>query len=228
VGGFGKQKDWGTRGYVVLLTDKASHEETIVLAFRGTANLTNWAEDADFPLVPFDACPSCKVHLGFYESWTSVAHQSIAAVRALRTEHPTARLLITGHSLGAAMAVLAATHLFFKEAVPAMEIYTFGQPRVGNPAFRSAFNQLTSQQQPGAAAFRVVHWRDPIPLAPFQWMGYEHTATEVWYNEDSSNHTVCDGSGEDAKCSRSLPMDLLYFLDHRHYLDRQTGRKSCD
>ena len=71
------------------------------------------------------------------------------------------------------------THPIFKEAVPAMEIYTFGQPRVGNPAFRSAFNQLTSQQQPGAAAFRVVHWRDPIPLAPFQWMGYEHTATEV-------------------------------------------------
>ena len=50
--------------------------------------------------------------------------------------HPSAKVLVTGHSLGAALATLAAVD--FKRNVPGitddnMDVYTFGSPRIGTP-----------------------------------------------------------------------------------------------
>jgi len=225
VGGFGKVQRWGTRGFVGALS-----ENRIVVSFRGSANLTNWIEDFDFvTLVPYAECPECKVHEGFYKSWVSVARGITAAVKELRAHMPKADILVTGHSLGAAMAALAAVHLYYSEGLPVSHVYTFGQPRVGNAEFHHFFNNGTTQREknePGVA-YRVVHWRDPVPRGPFQWMGYEHTSTEVWYNEDSTNFVTCDKTGEDPLCSLSKPFDLLSAGDHRSYLGRPTGKAAC-
>ena len=53
-----------------------------------------------------------------------------------------ARLLVTGHSLGGALATLAAFDI--KQAVPAlrMEVYTFGTPYPGNRAFAREYDAL--------------------------------------------------------------------------------------
>jgi hypothetical protein len=226
VGGFGVVKKWGTRAVIAVLPGYG-----ISVAFRGSANITNWLEDFDFfGLVPYhDACPTCRVHEGFYQSWFSLARPVLQAVSDLHAESPKAEILVTGHSLGAAQAVLAATELYYDKGLPVTQVYTYGQPRVGNRAFRQFYNNGTSKRQyakPGAS-FRVVHWRDPVPQLPFNWLGFEHTSTEVWYNEHSSNFTVCDGSGEDPKCSRSLGLDLLDASDHTSYLARPTGGASC-
>jgi putative lipase involved disintegration of autophagic bodies len=60
-----------------------------------------------------DACPECKVHAGFYMSWLSIARELSAAVVQLRTKYPKADVLVTGHSLGAAMAVSSARRALF-------------------------------------------------------------------------------------------------------------------
>jgi len=226
VGGFGKIAQWGTRAIVAALSN-----ERIVVSFRGSANLTNWIEDFDFiSQVPYaEACPTCRVHMGFYKSWVSVARKVSDAVTALRAVHPKADILVTGHSLGAAMAALAATHFYYSLGLPVTHVYTYGQPRVGNKDFHHFYNNGTSSRQyakPGAS-YRIVHWRDPVAQAPFRWMGYEHTSSEVWYNEKSTSHTVCDGTGEDHKCSGSLGFDLLAMADHISYLGRPTGGASC-
>ena len=68
--------------------------------------------------------------------------------------------LVTGHSLGAALATLAGLHAPFDRVV------TFGEPRVGvkiDREFRSGEHT------------RYVNGRDPVPLVPFRWpFGFEH------------------------------------------------------
>lgn len=225
VGGFGHVARWGTRAVVTVL-----NHDRISVAFRGSANLTNWLEDADFwVLLPYNGCPQCRVHGGFYKSWRSLARQVVTLVAELCKQYPKAEILLTGHSLGAAQAVLAATDLYYNEGLPVTEVYTYGQPRVGNTQFHHYFNNGTSQRQyhHNGSAFRVVHWRDPVPHLGWRWMGFEHTSTEVWYDEQSTQHTVCDGSGEDPNCSLSKPLSLLHGSDHTSYLARPTGAAAC-
>ena len=124
----------------------------------GSANLTNWLYDFDaLDMSPAEYCDGCMVHTGFYRSWLSVARKVTEEVQRLRQLHPGAKLLVTGHSLGAAMAVLAATHLHYVDALSVHAVYTFGQPRVGNAAFLDYFSAIDDK----FAAFRVVHYRDP-------------------------------------------------------------------
>lgn len=68
----------------------------------------------------------------------SVAASRLRSARLIRTSSwadsgPDAKLLITGHSLGGAAAVIAAVALH--AIVPDPVVYTFGAPRVGNGFF---------------------------------------------------------------------------------------------
>ena len=72
--------------------------------------------------------------------------------------------------------------------------------------------------------------KDPVPHLGPEWIGFRHTDTEVFYNENSSWHKVCDGTGEDPSCSlnQSLAVCLLHSLDHVSYLNRPTGGQTCN
>ena len=52
----------------------------------------------------------------------------------------TTRLFLTGHSLGGALAVLAGAVLQFETNRSVTGVYTYGQPRVGDPDFSAAFD----------------------------------------------------------------------------------------
>jgi len=135
--------------------------------------------------------------------------------------YPTATLAITGHSLGAALAEIAAIDLilynFWNSSIT---LYTYGQPRVGNLPFASLFDYYISD------AYRVIHYADLVPHVPIIAQGFWHTAREVWYNEDFSNYTICNGSGEDPACSDSLwfPTSIP---DHLNYFNIQMGFGNC-
>ena len=76
------------------------------------------------------------MHQGFYAAYTSVSSQVNAAVKALMIRYPTATFLITGHSLGGALATFAGVDIKTTLGVTTrMTMYTFGSPRTGNQAF---------------------------------------------------------------------------------------------
>ena len=94
-----------TFGYVAFNKET----DTVVVAYRGTHNTQNWVEDADSVLVDYPAAPhGAKVHEGFYLDYVALSSQTIEAVRKHITLNPGASLTVTGHSLGAALATLAA------------------------------------------------------------------------------------------------------------------------
>ncbi|CAM6100070.1 unnamed protein product [Calypogeia fissa] len=88
-------------------------------------------------------------------------------VKGLLAENPNAKLFITGHSLGGALAMLYAGMLYYfgenSVANRIGSVYTFGQPRVGDETFAQfMLDNLTIERY-----FRVVYCNDIVPRLPF-------------------------------------------------------------
>jgi hypothetical protein len=60
-------------------------------------------------------------------------------------------------------------------------------------------------------------------------MGFHHVGTEVFYNKESSNYTICGGSGEDPDCSNSVAKvdNILYLSEHGTYIKLDTSHPKC-
>ena len=136
-----------TRGFVGVCDTHA------VLAFRGSDPLTlpTWLTDAVVRLVERDDYDG-RVHLGFSSALRRTWDQVSAVLDAVG-DRP---LFLAGHSMGGALAVLTAVRLA-KLGRPPVATYTFGAPRVGDPAFCAAYALPT---------YRVVNRLDLVPEMP--------------------------------------------------------------
>ena len=157
-----------TRVLVVDLPD------CIIIAFRGSKSLQNWLTDAQFWRRQIGATgEGGEVHHGFLD-----AHESIIGdlVKHLLAGH-CKPIFVTGHSLGGALAILAALELK-RQGFAIAQVYTFGQPRVGNGAFKSRYDGAL-----GAQTFRVVYEEDIVPRVPHLpdfTDPYRHVGTEAF------------------------------------------------
>merc|ERR1711920_267872 len=92
-------------------------------------------------------------------------------------------LIVTGHSLGAAVSTLGMFHLQ-RKGYNVVQGYVFESPRVGNRAWSAAFQKAFGREVP---VFRVTHSHDVVPRVPPQLHGlhlgfdYTHVASEVFY-----------------------------------------------
>lgn len=192
--------------------------DQIVVAFRGSSNIKNWIADLTFSKVPYpnSACSGCEVHEGFLEVWQSVQTQVLPDVQALANAHPNSQILVTGHSLGAAVSVHAALNIMLSTSFSGdLTNYNFGLPRDGNPAFAAWAASILPQGK----VFRVTHSRDPVPHVPPMDFGFLHCPTERWYDNDGdTSYATCNDSptAEDPNCSDSvIPFGID---DHLLYL----------
>jgi predicted lipase len=151
------------------------NDKHIVVAFRGTESpttidgLKDWllTNAANLLIVPegrmgtdFAAAGvGARFHQGFVTAITDIWEPVFKAVDAERKKDDRP-LWITGHSLGGALATLAAW-LFNRNFIPVHQIYTFGAPMVGNDEAAKAFNKAF-----GNKIFRYVDTIDPIPKLP--------------------------------------------------------------
>ncbi len=126
--------------------------EMAVLAFRGTCDLQGWERDFDFPAMAMPGAPGVRVHCGFWTGWTRLRAGVMAAIDI--NLPPDLGLYITGHSLGGALAQLAAVALERDELAA---VYTFGSPRVASLGFDACVK---------TEHYRVVHDQDLVPAVP--------------------------------------------------------------
>ncbi|XP_051127627.1 lipase-like isoform X2 [Andrographis paniculata] len=205
-----------------------------VIAFRGTQehSIQNWVEDIFWKQLDIDypGCNGGKVHHGFYNAYHNTLLQSSVqiAVQKAKEIYGDIRIMVTGHSMGGAIAAFCGLDLRLSLGEKNVQVMTFGQPRIGNAAFASYFTQILPD------TIRVTHAHDIVPHLPpyftiFPQKTYRHFAREVWlHNVTSENlsyavETVCDGSGEDPTCSRSVTGNSI--ADHLNYYGIEMG---CD
>lgn len=115
------------------------------------------------------------------------------------------QLYIAGHSLGGALSVLAAALIFMGEGIfiesgtladltsyqkRLSGVYTFGQPRVGDPLFAEVYGPKF-----GERLFRMVYEDDPITRLPsspamgdYAHFGIEYHATEGGWQRSNPAH----------------------------------------
>ncbi|KAJ7616865.1 alpha/beta-hydrolase [Mycena polygramma] len=184
----------------------------LVVALRGSASITDALLDANILLVPFltpgvNLPPKARVHAGFLAAWDTVAIQITATLATQRQLYPGHRLVVCGHSMGGALATLAAVSLLqIFPASPMLDqtrMYSYGAPRTGNDVFAAYVNA-----EFGARAYRVVHTNDGVPTIIPTSLGYHHHGIEYWQHTDPpSSHTTlrCAGGGEDPACSARIP-----------------------
>lgn len=93
-------------------------------------------------------CSGCKAHTGFHEAFLEGFPTVLAAYKPLKAANPTYRTVVTGHSLGGAIAAITATEL--RRLGYQVDLFTYGAPRIGNQQF-SAFISNAGNN------FRVTH-----------------------------------------------------------------------
>lgn len=165
-----------TSGYIAV----DNTNKVIVLAFRGSYSARNWIADGEFPFTDPGLCNGCKAELGFWSSWEYVRDNVTKHLDSAKSANPTYELVVVGHSLGAAVATLAAADL--RGNYPSTTVYAFASPRVANPALA---DYITAQQN----NYRFTHTNDPVPKLPMLTMGYVHVSPE-YFITSPNNATV--------------------------------------
>ena len=144
----------GTEGFV------GSDGDMTIVAFAGSDSLKDWMTNAQCQMTEIELPGDyfLQVHKGFYSAYSTVGDR----VQSLIEEHSegkTKRLIFTGHSLGGALATLAA--LKCRVLDQPHKVITFGAPRVGSLALASYMRKNV---------IRVVGGGDPIPHTPWPWV----------------------------------------------------------
>lgn len=159
------------------------HADYCAIAFRGTDEFfLDWQDN--LTLLPQSTILG-YVHKGFYDSFWDVWDYLYKHYCELnnRYEDEEKPLFITGHSLGGAMATIAAVELISHD-LPFANIYTFGQPR----AVSREVARIINQERPGQI-FRFTNDEDIVTRVPFRTMGYSHTGQSVFIDKNGKIKT---------------------------------------
>jgi len=195
----------------------------IIVTFAGSGRtIRNWITDFTFLLVPatIPGCGDCWIHSGFATGWSERRTVVLDAVTSALASHGDYKLILTGHSIGGAVATLAAVEL--RGMGHEADMYTYGTPRIGNGAFAT----FVTEQAPALGGnFRMTHVNDPVPQLPPTWIGYQHFAPEYWLangtattdNYEAEDVVVCEDIGN-GDCNAGTGLIPIEGDAHDHYL----------
>ncbi|QSO48882.1 lipase family protein [Alicyclobacillus mengziensis] len=169
--GFFREKEF--IGFVAQSTQQ-SHQFACVL--HGSEGIADFLDDFEFILTDFNLVQNGgKTEYGFtryYESFSFVdpdtdAQQNLTEyLQELSNEETLPSFVVSGHSLGGALATLHAVVLAEKGID--VDVYTYGSPMVGDSKFVQVYSNLVKN------SYRIVNIPDIVPQLPGTLLGYEH------------------------------------------------------
>ncbi|KFK35847.1 hypothetical protein AALP_AA4G044700 [Arabis alpina] len=242
-------------GYIAVATDEEEvarlGRRDIVISWRGTVTYLEWIYDLKDILCSanFGDDPLIKIELGFHDLYTkkedsckfssfSAREQVLAEVKRLLEYYGTGEeaheisITVTGHSLGAALALVSAydiaelklNHIAENNYKVPISVFSFSGPRVGNLRFKERCEEL------GVKVLRVVNVHDKVPSVPgifanekFQFQKYiEDTTLFPWSYAHVGVELALDHKKspflkqtKDLGCAHNLEA-LLHLVDGYH------------
>jgi predicted lipase len=154
-------------GDIKVIVENRPHLDVVHVACRGTVNMRNWRTNLKIVRVPLMADDTtgrtgfALVHKGFLEAANSVRDEVLATIKRVSTENLKS-ILISGHSLGGALAVLLSIAIVMDASLSerniSVRVITFGAPAVGDAGFTKFLEGIVRLK-----IDRVVLIGDPIP-----------------------------------------------------------------
>jgi len=203
------------------------HEDYWCFAFRGTDEIRDWVDNINaFPTrVLFG-----EFHRGFAQStedvWSDLYEPYLEGYQADRSAKRPRPVFLTGHSLGGAMATVAAAKLLHVDH-PFTSVYTFGQPRAMSLETARIFDMESK-----ARFYRFQNNGDIVTRVPSRLMGYSHVGTCLYIAQDKQIHDdiglwfrFLDTLGGAVEAAKAMRLDAV--KDHAvgDYLEAIRGWK---
>ncbi len=165
-------------GYIAQIKEvKGDPTNRIAILFRGTQKDDEWALDADFHQTQLIMEPSGELiglHKGFWEivntpiepGLPSLLDQIRQALPTFLSDTALNEIHIGAHSMGSAVATLVLIDLVLRNPNVKINAYLTGCPRVGNPAFADAVNNLAKNPNYNFSLWRIANTEDIITTLP--------------------------------------------------------------
>jgi len=207
-------------------------DESIVVAHEGTdsKNILSIINDAKFGLVdlnatrfPSTAGQGIKVHSGFQETFERTADGLLAGVMKGLADTGVKKVVVTGHSLGAAVATM--TGAFIKTSVDpsiSVSVNGFGLPRGGNQAWADFLDK-----QVGVTF--MTNQNDPVPTVPPRALGFVRPSGEIHVVDDTQqNFESCPGQ-DNTNCATGNSLLSASVSNHKgpYFDDISFGHSAC-
>ena len=159
--------DENEREFYGFVAQSTTDPTDCVIAIRGTDKIIEWLIDAEFLPTKFTPVPGAgDVEDGFMSVYSTLAglmpdgttpRDLHAFIKGLA---PAGNLVITGHSLGAAVANLLALDAAVNDGATELLLYTLAAPRTGFSSFAASFAASVPNN------FRVFNEPDIVPKVP--------------------------------------------------------------
>ncbi|CAH2046717.1 unnamed protein product [Thlaspi arvense] len=146
---------------VIVIKDTSTDPNLIIVSFRGTD--------------PFDT-----------DDWCTDLDLSWRHLKEILDQNPTCKFILTGHSLGGALAILFTSVLMIHEEEQMLDklegVYTFGQPRVGDEEFGKFMKGSLKKFEVNYE--RYVYCNDMVPRLPFddKTLMFKHFGACLFYD----------------------------------------------
>ena len=153
---------------------------TLIIIFSGTSNACMASLDLDYAqtdLVEISNYePGLRGHKGIYNGYKSIRPQLLKAIAAYADYNP--QIVITGHSLGAALSSLCALDLAYYNPIH----YSFASPLFFNQVGSRVFEKLVP------TSYRIMNLSDMVALFPLPIMPtgdtYCHVGTMIPFQQN--------------------------------------------
>lgn len=181
--------------YTRALADRRDGD--VYLAFRGTQpqNVYTWYKNLKIVTVDYERG---SIHKGFFELYNKIQHLVVKYLEKKSFN----RLIVSGHSLGGALALLSTLNLIKEGYVnrDSLLLYTFGQPRVGTENFKNYVNETLPIEQ-----YRVYYTKNIANIDD-----------EIYHQPDKIFRGF-HHAGKPRALKTKLPRTLLDLHDYRTY-----------
>ncbi|MEO1069758.1 MAG: lipase family protein [Cyanobacteria bacterium J06638_6] len=167
------QDDSFTDTQVAILNQ--TNSDDLYIVFRGSDKSIDWINNFQLrqQVYPYgDGNTEVRFHFGFMTAYFAVRDGLLAAMDKFTGQN----VIVTGHSLGGALANIAALDIQYnlgQDNTLNFEVHTFGAPRVGNAAMVESYNGRIPN------SYRFVNGWDIVTRVPRDWQGYEHVDEQV-------------------------------------------------
>jgi len=182
-----------------MIVAAATPDSRIFAGVRGTSVNPEWYTNTDFISKRVTIGPAVKVtvHEGFYYVFNSAGDTLTTSIASIAHKLPGGKakgLVVTGHSLGAALATLFplsiyASDWFKSSGLGGMNVYALATPRAGKQNFVDAYGAVTALE-----TFNIQNTEDIVPKVPPEKLGFFPVKKVVKFTQDwhgiAANHTM--------------------------------------